>query len=621
MAFQVLTSDSIGTGVRITLANEDDLYIGRDVTVARTDATNGLDLTITGTGSQHRVDVAGTVLGPRVAIKLGDAEEDFGNIVSIAASGVVRGYEFASTGIWMEGRENQLINAGDVWTSNVGVIMYSYGETISTITNSGTIEGKNFGVTRPNQASVNGIISLVNSGTISGKAASYDGLPTIAKDLITNTGHMIGNIYLGGGMDVYDGTNGRLSGEVYGGEGDDEIRGGIDNDRLYGDAGIDKLYGGSGNDTLNGGTDRDFLYGGAGNDTFIVDNAGDKVIENASEGTDLVQASVGYTLATNVENLTLTGTAKINGSGNSLANVLIGNTADNVLDGKAGADKMQGGKGNDTYIVDNLADTVAEKANEGIDLVQASVSYTLAANIENLTLAGAAKINGTGNTLANVLFGNAADNVLDGKAGADKMQGGKGNDTYIVDNLADAVAEKANEGIDLVKASVNTTLSVNVENLTLTGTGNINGTGNALANVIKGTTGINTLKGEAGNDMLYGGTGADKLYGGLGADTFVFMSATDSTVASSGRDTIYDFSRAQGDKINLKAIDASTKSGGDQAFTFIGAEKFHKKAGELRFEKKSGDTFIQGDVNGDGKADFSIMLDLSLTMSKSDFIL
>ncbi|MDR6759470.1 Ca2+-binding RTX toxin-like protein [Mycoplana sp. BE70] len=166
--------------------------------------------------------------------------------------------------------------------------------------------------------------------------------------------------------------------------------------------------------------------------------------------------------------------------------------------------------------------------------------------------------------------------------------GAKGNDTYIVDNLADAIVEKANEVVDLVKASVNATLSVNVENPTLTGTGNINGTGNTLANVIKGTSGINTLKGEAGNDLLFGGVGADKLYGGSGADTFV---------------------------------DASTKVGGDQAFTLIGAETFHKTAGELRYEIKSGDTFIKGDVNGDGKADFSIMLDLSLAMSKTDFIL
>ncbi|MBD9373529.1 calcium-binding protein [Rhizobium sp. ARZ01] len=390
----------------------------------------------------------------------------------------------------------------------------------------------------------------MNSGIISGAWNSYDGRDDVAaKDLVTNTGRMIGNVSLGGGDDIYNGTNGRLSGDVIGGHGNDEIRGGVDDEVLHGGEGSDRLYGGSGNDTLNGDTDKD------------------------------------------------------------------------LLDGGVGADTLSGGLGDDTYVVDNPGDKVTENADEGTDLVQAAISHTLGVNVENLTLTGTVKINGTGNSLANVLFGNAADNVLDGKAGADKMQGGKGNDTYIVDNLADAVAEKANEGVDLVKASVNATLSVNVENLTLTGTGNINGTGNALANVIKGTTGINTLKGKAGNDMLYGGTGADKLYGGLGADTFVFMSATDSTVASSGRDTIYDFSRAQGDKINLKAIDASTKSGGDQAFTFIGAEKFHKKAGELRFEKKSGDTFIQGDVNGDGKADFSIVLDLSLTMSKSDFIL
>jgi Ca2+-binding RTX toxin-like protein len=132
---------------------------------------------------------------------------------------------------------------------------------------------------------------------------------------------------------------------------------------------------------------------------------------------------VSWTLGANLENLTLTGTGAINGTGNSLNNVLTGNSAANVL---------TGGAGNDTYVV-GAGDTVVEAANEGTDLVQSSVSWTLGANLENLTLTGTGAINGTGNSLNNVLTGNSAANVLTGGAGNDTLAGGLGNDTYRVD--------------------------------------------------------------------------------------------------------------------------------------------------------------------------------------------
>mgnify|MGYP001597350696 CR=1 FL=1 len=145
--------------------------------------------------------------------------------------------------------------------------------------------------------------------------------------------------------------------------------------------------------------------------------------------------------------------------------------------------------------------------------------------------------------------------------------------------------------------------------------------GSKLNDYIAGMAGNDKLNGGVGADKLYGGTGADKLYGGAGADVFVFTSIKDSTSAASGRDTIYDFKQSEKDKIDLKALDANTKAVGDQAFTFIGTEKFHKQAGELRYEKKSGDTFIHGDVNGDGKVDFSVRVDASINFTKADFIL
>ena len=238
-----------------------------------------------------------------------------------------------------------------------------------------------------------------------------------------------------------------------------------------------------------------------------------------------------------------------------------------------------------------------------------------------------------------ILDGRAGNDTLDGGAGADRMLGGKGNDTYVVDSKGDKVIEKKGEGTDLVKASISFTLPDHVEKLALTGSKAIDGTGNGLANTITGNSGNNRLKGAgggdtlvggkgndtldggAGNDRLIGGAGADTLIGGAGKDMFIFTSVKDSTDAASGRDTIRDFSRKDGDKVDLKAIDANTAKAGDQAFTFIGTEKFHKKAGELRYEKKDGDTFLRGDVNGDGKADFAVRFDGSIDLTKADFIL
>ena len=273
------------------------------------------------------------------------------------------------------------------------------------------------------------------------------------------------------------------------------------------------------NNVLTGNSAANVLTGGAGNDTYVV-GTGDTTIEAAGAGTDTVQSAISWTLATNVENLTLAGTAAINGTGNTLNNVLTGNTGNNVLDGGAGGDTMAGGTGNDTYYVDNAADVTTEAVSAGTDTVISSINWTLATNLENLTLSGSANINATGNTVANVLTGNAGANVLNGGAGADTMAGGMGNDNYVVDNTADVVSEAANAGTDLVQSSVTYTLATNVENLTLTGTAAVNGTGNTAANVLTGNTGANTLTGGAGNDTLNGGASADALVGGTGNDTY-----------------------------------------------------------------------------------------------------
>ncbi|MGM9490763.1 calcium-binding protein [Ideonella sp. YS5] len=248
---------------------------------------------------------------------------------------------------------------------------------------------------------------------------------------------------------------------------------------------------------------------------------------------------------------------------------LVGTAGDDTLNGREGADTMLGGAGNDFYVVDNAGDVVTELADEGIDTVKSSVSFTLGAYVENLRLAGSASLQGTGNELDNRLDGNAGDNLLgglggsdrlyghggndslDGGLGADLMAGGDGDDSYFVDDLADVVKEKAGAGLDTVYSSVDWTLSKGVENLDLTADlVDVDGYGNALDNLISDSYsdnyidagagddtilgghhisfGSDTLVGGAGNDSIQGGgdRASDFLYGGLGNDTLASTTAT-----------------------------------------------------------------------------------------------
>ena len=296
---------------------------------------------------------------------------------------------------------------------------------------------------------------------------------------------------------------------------------------LTGNSGANTLAGGAGNDTLDGGAGSDTMLGGLGNDSYVVGSTGDVVTENLNEGTDTVQSSATYTLGANVENLTLTGSSAINGTGNAL---------DNVLTGNGGANTLSGGAGNDTYFV-GAGDTVTESTSAGTDTVISTATWTLASNIENLVLGGTSAINGTGNTLNNTLTGNGAANTLSGGTGADTMIGGAGNDTYVVDAAGDVVTELANEGADLVQAGVTYALGTDVENLTLTGTTAINGTGNGLDNVLTGNSANNTLTGGAGNDTIDGGTGSDTMVGGAGNDSFVVNISTDVVTENAGEGT------------------------------------------------------------------------------------
>jgi len=237
---------------------------------------------------------------------------------------------------------------------------------------------------------------------------------------------------------------------------------------------------------------------------------------NGTSGKDTLQGSTGSDLIFGLDD----------------NDVLWGYEGNDWLNGGLGADIMFGGGGDDTYFVDNTLDkTVDSLGNGGDDWVFASVSHTLAANIEHLILTGSANLNGVGNALDNSLTGNAGNNTLKGLGGADLMKGGLGNDFYVVENQADEVIESADAGQDSVASVVSYVLPVNVEILYLGGTADLNGTGNESPNVLNGNQGANSLN---------GGMGVDTMKGGKGDDYYIVDDSDDVVIekSSEGSDSV-----------------------------------------------------------------------------------
>ena len=357
-----------------------------------------------------------------------------------------------------------------------------------------------------------------------------------------------------------------------GGSGNDTLTGTGGADRLFGQGGNDILIGLEGDDAVNGGTGADAMQGGAGNDSYTVDDGGDQAIETAggvdAGGLDKVTASVSFTLGDFVENLTLSGTADIDGTGNGLDNRLLGNAGANVLDGGngedtlngyggsdtlrggagndrldggTGADLMAGGAGDDTYYVDDALDTVSEDDGlggdaGGLDLVMATASTVLAAHVEDLRLVGSDAIDGIGNDEANSLLGNNAANRLIGLGGADILTGYGGNDILEGGNGEDSLT---------------------------------------------GGDGDDILRGGADGDVLKGGTGFDAMFGGAG-DDLNYVDDLGDTVSeddgsggdAGGFDTIYttvDLTAAAGvEVIRASGTAALSLTGNDGDNTILG---------------------------------------------------
>ena len=318
----------------------------------------------------------------------------------------------------------------------------------------------------------------------------------------------------------------------------------------------------SGNNPVNS-TD---FFGGAmppGESLTFLPGETSKEIRVRVRGDSTIESNETFTVHLSTPSRSTIGTRSatgiiLNDDGSQPILPVIGTSGNNTLSGTINVDCLIGLAGNDTYTVNNAGDVVVENPSEGTDLVNASISYTLTDNVENLTLTGSANLNGTGNDLNNSLTGNTGNNILTGNAGNDTLNGGAGIDTligglgddlYVVDSTTDTITENSGEGTDIIQSSVTFDLTVfpNIENLTLTGTAVINGTGNAGNNSLTGNSGNNTLTGNAGNDLLNGGAGADTLTGGIGSDTFVFQFGQSPV---SGADRITDFAIGT-DKIDL----------------------------------------------------------------------
>ncbi|SHK06892.1 Peptidase M10 serralysin C terminal [Roseomonas rosea] len=345
----------------------------------------------------------------------------------------------------------------------------------------------------------------------------------------------------------------------------------------------------------------DALAGGGGNDSYVVRSVADTVLEGIGQGIDTVIAGVSYTLAAGSEIEVLRadpGAAGLALTGNEFANRLVSGGAE---------DTLAGAGGNDLYYVDSAGDEVLEQTGEGIDTVFASSSWTLGAGqaVEILRAnAGGEGITLTGNELANILHSGA---------GLDVLAGGAGNDTYYVGDSGDTVLEMAGGGTDTVYAGSDFTLAPVQEIEVLRASAGSTGlglTGNAFANRIIGG---------AGGDTIAGGLGQDTLTGGSGEDSFVFTGLADSP-ASAARDYISDFVSGE-DRIDLSAIQAVEGADSDQAFTFLGTGRFTKQAGQLHQITAGSNTIVEGDVNGDGRADFQILVKGLLTLQEGDFVL
>ncbi|RJF89326.1 calcium-binding protein [Oleomonas cavernae] len=597
----------------------------------------GVDILIGGTGSDTAsyLDTLTVVLADlgQSSANLGDAVGDTYNSVENLAGGIyddtLRGDGNANTldggagNDTVEGGDgNDVVNGGigsDMLRGGFGDDTYIVDSISDTTTESG-----------------GGGIDTVQTSVTFTLENGFENLGITSASAVDGTGNSAANTIIGS-----IGVN-----QLYGLAGDDNLEAG---------AGNDTVEGGDGNDTVNGGAGDDTLRGGLGDDIYIVDSVGDTLNESGGGGIDTVRTSVTHTLGSPFENLVITGSAAVDGTGNTLVNsitggdganilsgmsgndTLVGGAGNDTLDGGTGADTMSGGTGNDTYVVDSTGDVANDANGEGIDTVQSSVTFSLGGQyIENLVLASGAAVNGTGNSLANIITGGAGANflsggsgddtlvgaagtdTLDGGAGADTMSGGLGDDTFIVDSTGDVVNEVTGEGLDTVRTSITFSLGGQyIENLVIISAAVVDATGNSLdnsitgdagANILDGVSGNDTLVGAGGNDTLIGGAGVDTMTGGAGNDTYHVDNAADTIEETSGNgtdlvETSVTFTLlAEVENLHMTGIGNLTAYGNDLANTLTGNtgnNRLYGQAGGDSLDGGDGIDTVEGDDGND----------------------
>ncbi|QOZ27236.1 calcium-binding protein [Bradyrhizobium sp. CCBAU 51753] len=331
--------------------------------------------------------------------------------------------------------------------------------------------------------------------------------------------------------------------------------------RIFGGDGNDILVTGSGADKFFGNDGDDFMNGGAGVDELNFASLGRDVNVDLNITTAQNTGGAGFDTILNIENV-VGGSGWDTLHGNTVSNYLIGGEGnDKLLGGEGAANTLQGGTGNDTYFVEAAGDTIVEFANEGTDSVQTTLtSFTLAANVENLTKVGSSGFTGVGNGLNNIMTGGSGndylvgfggnDTFIDG-AGANTFQGGTGNDIYAVQSNADTVTEFVGEGNDQVQTFLSSyTLAANVEQLVFIGSIDHTGVGNSIANTFTGGAGTDVWTGAGGTDTYNFRTS------GNGLDIVTDFNADNANAAE------HDHIDLTGRGLNFASLAVTTVSGG-----------------------------------------------------------
>jgi hypothetical protein len=586
----------------------------------------------------------------------------------VTVNGTIVGNQYAAIALAPDNAATSTITVGKDGevSGDSGVILGS----AAIIKNAGIISGTDRGIVLYGS----GKTTITNTGTLSGVTHAFLDSSGTSNDMVTNSGMIIGDVSLGGGVNTLT-NSGWIDGSIFLGNGTNKVTntknivGAIDGaasvgaDTIVNSASLGGVFLGNGNNKLtnaksgwigkdNGGSS----YRG-GDDEDTITNAG------TMSGNVLLSWNGVSTVETN----------KLTNSGKIESEVFGGRGADTVINSGTiggvfpghGANTLRNagtvGKvantfnyfgGNDADIVINSKLIVGH-----VDLGNGTNTLTNSGTITGDVIGGGGvdTIVNTGTIQGKVLLGNGDDKYTGGKFvdlvhdsnGSDTIVLGAGNDEYVatgsagldgtdtIDGGAGIDHYNAGNATDQVLINLDTIQHGTLAANTATGT-NVagafkdtiknfeNATGGSGVDALHGSAAANTLDGGGGNDDLYGyggndilnggagldfltgGAGRDSLYGGPGTDFFVFESLTDSGPTKGTRDVIQDFTSGE-DFIILEMIDANTKMAGNQEFSFIGTNTgFSGTAGELRAYWSAAGQIIEGDVNGDKKADFSI---------------